>query len=147
MLPRRRLLLVVAIVLVGIVFAVRRPWEHMGNGPDGGQSPYTITSTDFDLLNPANNVTLRFVVSGDDDCTVTVTGGHGGNIERSNFRVKGTEERTRTLKARGPFIINSVTVNRDGQTHKKDLNVTVPPGQTREVRIKPDGSVEIVPQL
>jgi hypothetical protein len=141
---RRLIVLAVVMMTVAVVLAVRRPWERQPPQQPAPQQPYAITSDDLAKLNPANMVTLRCIIPGGDDRSVTILGGSGGNIDRTNFHLKDKEAREFTKKASGPFTIATVTVERGGQSHKQELNITIPAGQTREIRIKPDDTVEIV---
>ena len=141
MFRRRRLIILACLVAIAaIVVAVRRPWEHPAVGP---QAPFVINPADLEALNPANLATLRCIIPGGDDCTVTILGNARGSIDRTNFNLHGGEPRQFLKRALAPFIIETVTVERGGKTHKQELNLTIPPGQTREIRITPDGGVEV----
>jgi hypothetical protein len=139
---RRLLVLAAVMVAVAGVLVVRRPWERPAAGPANNPQPAGITAADVAKLNPASMVTLRCVIAGGGDCGLTIMGSNGDNIDRTMFNLKvGIPQETLKI---APFTIKSITLERDGKKHTQNTNMTIPPGQKRELRVRADDSVEIV---
>jgi hypothetical protein len=135
---QRRLMAVGFIVVAAAVgLSVWRPWQK--------PPPVTIDAPGFDPLNPAKMVTVWVVKSAGGSSHVTLTGHCGSNFERAVFNMPAGETRYR-WRVSGPYVIEAVTVERDGKTHRQELNVTVPGGEARQITINTDDTVEVGPQ-
>jgi hypothetical protein len=133
---RRLMALGFVVVAAAVGLSVWRPWQKPPPQPP-------INAPGVDPLNPASTVTLVVKTAGD-PCTVTMTGRYSSTLDRSTFnKVAAGEARTRRVP--GPYTLQTITVERGGKTHKQDLNVTIPGGQTREIWVNADDTVEVRP--
>jgi hypothetical protein len=128
---RRRLILFALVVAVAIVIAVRRPWDR----PVQPAVPPNIDMTRM--------ATLRCVIAGGGPCTLKVEGRSGAALTRFTFNLTDVSK-SLTQHAEAPLELDAVTVERGGKTQRQDLKVTIPAGQSREIRINADDSAEIV---
>jgi|SRR5947209_9493005 len=142
---RRRIVLFALVVAVAIFIAVRRPWDQpVQRHPPGQTPPNTVDGPDVDPLNPGKLVTLQCVLNGAGPCTVKVESrGAGGSVNHFTFNMSGVTK-SLTQRTLGPLTIDAVTVERDGTTHRQELKVIIPAGQSREIKVNADNSVEFV---
>ena len=135
---RQRRLMAVGFIIVtsAVGLTVWRPWQ---NSP-----PITIDAPGLDLLNPAKLVTLSVGKSAGGSAQVTLTGHSGSGLDRVVFKMPAGETRYQR-RVSGPYVIENVTVERDGRTHRQELNVTVPGGESRQITVNADDTVEVGP--
>jgi hypothetical protein len=137
--PRRRLILFALIVAAAVILAVQRPWEKVAP-----PRPPAIGAPNLDVLNPAKLVALRCLLAGGGPCSVTIVGHSGETLSRLTFNLSAAGTPSGSQSVAGPFTIDTVNVERGGKTHRQEFNVTILGGQTREVRVNPDDTVELV---
>lgn len=133
---RRLMALGFIVVAAAVGLSVWRPWQK--------PPPVTIDAPGLDPLNPAKMVTLWVVKSAGGSGRVTLTGHYGSTFDRAVFNMPVGETRYQR-RVSGPYVIEAVTVERDGKTHRQELNVTVSGGEARQITINADDSVEVGP--
>jgi hypothetical protein len=134
---QRRLMAVGFIIVVAAVgLSVWRPWQK--------PPPITVDAPGLDLLNPAKLVTLSIVKSAGGPGRVTLTGHYGSTFDRAFFNLLAGETQYQR-RVTGPYVIETVTVERDGKSHRQELNVTIPGGEGRRITINADDTVEVGP--
>jgi hypothetical protein len=129
---RRRIILLALVVAVAVAIAIRRPWDRpvQPNAPPG--------------IDVTKMATLQCVIAGGGPCTVKIEGRTGGGLARFTFNLAGVSK-SLTQHVEAPLELDAVTVERGGKTHRQELNVTIPAGQAREIKINEDNSVEVAP--
>jgi hypothetical protein len=141
--------LTVGLVVIGAAVAVVvwGPWPAP-QPPTPSVSPApTVDSTE--VIKAAMNVdsgrmvTIVCVKAAGGPCKVTVTGGHGNSHGDLTANLQEGEGRSMMMVS-GPYTIESVTVERAGVTKRHELKITIPGGETREVRVREDDSVAVV---
>jgi hypothetical protein len=128
---RRRIILFALVVAVAVFIAVRRPW-------DLPQQPAVPPGVDMKKM-----ATLQCVIAGGGPCTVKVEGRTGSGLARFTYNLSGVSK-SLTQHAEAPLELDAITVERDGKTHKQELTVAISAGQSREIRINADDSIEVV---
>jgi hypothetical protein len=138
--------LTVGLVVIGaaVAFAVWGPWP--APRPPTAQMPPPIIDPAEVLkaakIDGGKAVTIVVVKSAGGPCKVTVTGGHGDSHGDLTANLQEGEGRSMMMIS-GPYTIETVTVERAGNTKRHDLKITVPGGETREVRVREDDSVDV----
>jgi hypothetical protein len=112
-----------------------RPWQKPA-------PPVTVDAPGLDPLNPAKMVTLMVVKSAGGSGRVTLTGHYGGTFDRAIFNMPAGEMQYQR-RVPGPYVIESVTVERDGKTHRQEMNVAVPGGEGRRITVNADDTAEV----
>jgi hypothetical protein len=139
---RRWDLVATGLVVLGVTIALAlwRPWsspppevpvEDLAGNPD-------VAS----LFDPTRVVTFTAVNRSGGPVKVTLQGTFpGGN---STLSMEMSDEQSRSsLKVTGPFTVESITVERGGTSRLQEVKATVPAGESREIRVNGDGSVEL----
>jgi hypothetical protein len=129
--PRRRIILFALVVALAIVIAVRRPWDRP-------QQPTAPPGVDMTKM-----ATLQCVIAGGGPCTVKVEGQSGSTLNRFTFNLNGVSK-SLTQHAEAPLTLEAVTIERGGKTHTQEVKITISAGQSREIKVNADDSVEIV---
>lgn len=137
---------VVALGAVGLV--AWRPWaktpsaDQPPDAPAAGQPAAVVDPAQ--LLDPARLVQFVCVNESGGPCKVTIIGGYGDS--RASMSANFGESSGRSSSAvAGPYTIDSITVERPGGSWRQEMKQTVPAGERREVRVRPDGTAEVVP--
>ncbi|HEY1379367.1 MAG TPA: hypothetical protein VGF55_21365 [Gemmataceae bacterium] len=130
----RRWRLLAFLAVAAAVAAVWRPWERLPRPAVGPQPPGTPDIAG--LLDPSKTVTLVVVNRTGRPCKVTAAGGSPGGRNRMYFNLAAGEDRPAS-RVSGPFTVESVTVEQDGQTRKLAPNTVVPAGRTCEITVGP----------
>jgi hypothetical protein len=138
------------VVAAGVVLAVWRPWATPQPPPDARDPKGTVNFKPPEitdpgaLLDPARMVTFVCVNQAGGPCKVRVTGHAGNTSADMSAQLAAAPSRAPNLLTSGPFTVEAITVERGGKSRRQALNVTVPGGQTREVRVNADDGVELV---
>jgi hypothetical protein len=149
---------VLGLVIVGALTAVTfwRPWDTPDASPsknvpmvDAKDNAFTpepidpVALLDGLKLDRTKIVTLVYVNTSGGPCKVTVAGGQGSNRRSISANLPAAESR-QAMVVPGPYTIKTVTVERDGKARQQEMNVTIAGGQTHEVRVNADDTVEVV---
>ena len=126
------------VIAAAISFVIWRPWISI---------PAGRTSTDGSagqpaIINDAKMVNLVCAKSAGGPCKVTLVGGHGDAHGNMTANLQSGEDQSMMMIS-GPYTIESVTVERSGKTRQNDLKITIPGGETREIRVNEDDSVTV----
>ncbi|HEX4592517.1 MAG TPA: hypothetical protein VH120_21490, partial [Gemmataceae bacterium] len=127
---RRRLLVFLAVVVAGVIVFQLTQRQHQ----KPAQPPPTLDAPNLNVLNPANIVSIQCVLAGGGPCTVTISGHYGETLDRSIFKLSPENPRPPVKRVPGPFTIDSVIVDRGRQVNRQELKITIPAGQSRELR-------------
>ena len=133
---RRQMALGFVVVVAAVGLAYSRPWQK--------PPPIVIDAPALDPLNPAKLVTLAIINSAGEPCTVSMTGHYGNTLDRATF-TKLSPSETRSRGVPGPYTLDTVTVERGGKSHRQELNVTIPGGESRQLTVNADDTVEVGP--
>jgi hypothetical protein len=143
-----------AVVLVGTVaiLSVWRPWVAIGVVPrptvpaaTEGASFTPLPVNLNELVDPAKMVTLVCVNKSGRACRVTVAGGFGSLRGRTSAELPAGETPS-SMMISGPYTIETITVERDGKSHRQDMNFTLSVGLKYDVRVSADDTVEVIPK-
>ena len=135
---RRRALMALCFVVVAAAVGLSawRPWQK--------PKPIQVDAPDLDILHPDRIVTLLVINSAGEPCTVTITGHEGGKLGRT-FLPSLPAGEARSCRVPGPYVLEAVTVERGGNKHRRELNATIPGGESRRITIRADHTVEVGP--
>jgi hypothetical protein len=140
------------VVGAGIYLAVWRPFivntaprkldMPVGDAQDNAFTPPTIDPSE--LVAGTKMLEFVYVNNSGSPCKVTVVGGYGRTRDSMSAELAVSPARSSTM-ASGPYTIEAVLVERAGTSRRHEMNVTVPAGERREIRVNPDDGVEVIP--
>jgi hypothetical protein len=134
---QRRLMAFGFLVIAAAVGLVAwKPWRQ--------PPPVPVDVPNLSVLNPANLVTLSVVKSAGGPGRMTMTGHYGNTFDRAVFNMPPGEGRY-LRRVPGPYVLDTVTVERDGKTHRQELKLTIPAGESRQITANADDTVEVGP--
>jgi hypothetical protein len=128
-----------AVIAAAVAYAVWRPWPApTPSSSDPAAAPKPA------IISDGKTVNLVIVKSAGGPCMVTVTGSHGDSRPSWTARLQAGDDQS-LLMIPGPYSIDAVTVERAGKTRRHELKITIPGGETREVRVNEDDTVVVAP--
>lgn len=141
---KRILLTTAAVAILGGVAAVLFVWRPWRSPSPAVTQTIKIEGDVAAILDPSRLVTIAFVNRSGRPCKVTLDAG-GANMRGSWTSAVPEGLRDTKFAISGPCDLHAVVIEHDGETVRRQLGVTLPPGTAHELRIGPDDTVEVLP--
>ncbi len=143
--PRARLGILAPALAAAVAMAlvIWQPWSDRSAVTVKAPSNPPPPTIDLGSLTLTNAATLKATNKTGGPCKLTLDGAGGFQGHFTSELAAG--ESNSVLHVSAPFTVESLTVDRAGKSHRHELKLTLTGGETREIVINADDSVEIVP--